>query len=104
MIVKLAADRTVLLEDRDNFRAFKLVVEGRRDDLAAVRAALGETADLVDADTAWVSQDALRLRPEVATDAAWQQSFVAMIEKAKPHGWIDEQRQAIKAHVEWVDA
>jgi hypothetical protein len=34
--------------------------------------------------------------------AAWQQALTGMIEKAKPHGWIDAQRQAIKAHVEWV--
>ena len=29
-------------------------------------------------------------------------SLTAMIEKARPHGWIDEARKAIKAHVEWV--
>jgi len=27
-----------------------------------------------------------------------------MIEKARPHGWIDDQRKAIKAHIEWVGA
>ena len=27
-----------------------------------------------------------------------------MIEKARPHGWIDDSRKAIKAHVEWVGA
>ena len=102
MIVKLTADRRVVLEDRDNFRAFKLVVEGRREDLDAARRALAGIAELSDADTAWVSQDALRLLPEVATDTAWQQSFATMVEKAKPHGWIDEARKAIKAHVEWV--
>ena len=91
------------LEDRDNFRAFKLVVAGRRADLAEVRRALNGTVELADTDTAWVSEQALRHWPEVAADAAWQQSFSAMIEKAKPHGWIDEQRQAIKAHVEWVE-
>ena len=26
----------------------------------------------------------------------------AMIEKARPHGWIDDARAAIKAHIEWV--
>lgn len=103
MFVKVGADRCVMLEDRDNFRAFKLVVEGRREDIDAIRGALGNTAELVDADTAWISQAALRARPEVAQDEAWQQSFGAMIEKAKPHGWIDEQRQAVKAHVEWVE-
>jgi hypothetical protein len=102
MFVKLTADRRVVLEDRDNFRAFKLVVEGRREDIDAVRGVLVGTAELVDADTAWISEAALRRRPEVAQDAAWQQSLGAMIEKAKPHGWIDDARQAIKAHVEWV--
>ncbi len=102
MFVKVTADRRVVLEDRDNFRAFKLVVEGRREDIDAVRHALAGTAELVDADTAWISEAALRRRPEVAQDAAWQQSLGAMIEKAGPHGWIDDARTAIKAHVEWV--
>jgi hypothetical protein len=102
VFVKLTADRRVLLEDRDNFRAFKLVVEGARADLDAVRAALAGTAELPDADTAWIAEAALRRWPEVADNAAWQQSLGAMIEKARPHGWIDDARQAIKAHVEWV--
>jgi hypothetical protein len=102
MFIKVTADRRIVLEERDNFRAFKLVVEGRREDLDAVRRALQGTAELVDADTAWISEAALRCRPEVAEDAAWQQSLGAMIEKAKPHGWIDDARAAIKAHVEWV--
>ena len=102
MFVKVTADRRVVLEDRDNFRAFKLVVEGSREDLDAVRTALAGTAELADADTAWISEAALRHRPEVAQDAAWQQSLGAMIEKARPHGWIDDVRAAIKAHVEWV--
>jgi hypothetical protein len=102
MFVKVTADRRVTLEDRDNFRAFKLVVEGHREDIEAVRRALAGTAKLPDAETAWISQDALRDRPGVAQDAAWQQSFAAMIEKARPHGWIDDARKAIKAHVEWV--
>jgi hypothetical protein len=102
MFVKVTADRSVVLEDRDNFRAFKLVVEGRPEDIDVVRGVLAGAADLVDADTAWISQDALRRRPEVARDTTWQQSFDAMIEKARPHGWIDDDRKAIKAHVEWA--
>ncbi len=102
MFIKLTADRRVVLEDRDNFRAFKLVVEGQRQDFALVRTALGDIADLVDADTAWVLETALRDRPEVADDVSWRTSFAAMIEKARLHGWIDDARKAIKAHVEWV--
>ncbi len=96
------ADRTMRLEDRDNFRAFKLVVEGSRAELDAVRAALAGTAELADADTAWVLEAALRGRPEVADDAAWQQALAGMIDKARPHGWIDDARKAIKAHIEWL--
>jgi hypothetical protein len=102
MFVKVTADRRVVFEDRDNFRAFKLVVEASREHLDAIRSMLQGTAELPDADTAWISQDALRSRPEVAADTAWQQSFAAMIEKARPHGWIDDARKAIKAHAEWV--
>jgi hypothetical protein len=39
-----------------------------------------------------------------AHDELWQRNFSAMIEKARPHGWIDDQRKAIKAHIEWVGA
>jgi|SRR5688572_25713389 hypothetical protein len=102
MFVKLTSDRRVVLDDRDNFRAFKLVVEGERSGIDAVRQALAGTAELPDAETAWISEAALRARPEVAQNAAWQQSLGAMIEKARPHGWIDDARKAIKAHVEWV--
>src|ERR1044071_3606843 len=82
MFVKLSAANQVTLEDRDNFRAFKLVIEGKPS-LDDARGALAGTAELADKDTAWVSQAALRGRAEVVQDQAWQQSFAAMIEKAK---------------------
>jgi hypothetical protein len=92
----------VELEDRRNFRAFKLVVEGRREDIAAIGRTLDGTAEISDANTAWVFEDALRRWPGLAEDAGWQQGLTGMIEKAKPYGWIDEDRKAIKAHIEWV--
>jgi hypothetical protein len=102
MFIKVTANRTVTLEGRDDFRAFKLVVEGPREALAEVRAALSGVAQFADADTSWVSVEWLRCSAGVAQDAAWQQSLSAMIEKARPHGWIDDARKAIKAHVEWT--
>lgn len=103
MFVKLAADGGVTLEDRDNFRAFKLVIEGGPARLDQARRALLNTAELPDQATAWIFQQALRQRPEVANDPTWLASLGTMIEKAKPHGWIDEQKQAIKAHIEWTE-
>ena len=104
MFLRFSAAGFLQFEDRDNFRAFKLVVEGDRSRLGDVRRAVAGKAELPDADTAWIFEDALRQWPGVETNAAWQQSFSAMIEKARPHGWIDDARKAIKAHVEWVAA
>jgi hypothetical protein len=104
MFLKVTAAGELQFEDRQNFRAFKLVVEGERTGLDGVRRAVAGKADLPDAETAWIHQNALRQWPGVAHDHAWQQSFSAMIEKARPHGWIDDQRKAIKAHIEWVAA
>ena len=102
MFLKVTAAGELQFEDRQNFRAFKLVVEGNRAGLDAVRRAVADKADVPDAETAWINQDALRHWPGVEGDEAWQQNFSAMIEKARPHGWIDDQRKTIKAHIEWV--
>jgi hypothetical protein len=102
MFLKLTAAGELQFEDRQNFRAFKLVVEGDRGRLDAVRRAVAGKAELADAETAWIFQAALRQWPGLEQDTGWQQNFSAMIEKARPHGWIDDQRNAIKAHIEWV--
>lgn len=103
MYVKVSAANTVTLEDRDNFRAFKLVVTGNPAKLDTVRKVLAGAAELPDDKTAWISEAALRRWEGVVQDPAWQQNLSAMIEKAKPHGWIDEERKAIKAHIEWQE-
>jgi hypothetical protein len=103
MFLKVSAGGEVTFEDRDNFRAFKLVAEGEPGRLDEVRGAVGGKAELPDAQTAWVFEDALRAWSGVAGNADWQGKLSAMIEKARPHGWIDDARKAIKAHVEWVE-
>ena len=103
MFVKVAADGGVSLEDRDNFRAFKLVVEGAPARLDQARRALAGTAEIPDQSHAWIYGQSLRQRPEVAGNAAWQGNLGAMIEKAKPHGWVDEAKKAIRAHIEWTE-
>jgi hypothetical protein len=102
MFLRFSAAGSLQFEDRDNFRAFKLVIEGDDGRLDEVRRALAGKAELPDAETAWIFQDAFRHWPGVGDNAAWQANFSAMIEKARPHGWIDDARKAVKAHVEWV--
>jgi hypothetical protein len=102
VFLKFTSATGLQFEDRDNFRAFKLVVEGERGEIEDIRRAIAGKAELPDAETAWIFEDALRRWPGVENDNAWQQNLSAMIEKARPHGWIDDKRKAIKAHIEWV--
>jgi hypothetical protein len=102
LYLKLSAASELTFEDRDNFRAFKFVAAGDRNNLDQVRKAVAGTAELPDAETAWILQAALRHWPGVENDDEWQLNFSLMIEKARPHGWIDDTRKAIKAHIEWV--
>ena len=102
LYLKLSAAGELTFEDRDNFRAFKFVAAGDRSNLDPVRKAVAGTVELPDADTAWILEAALRQWSGVENDDAWQRNFSAMIEKARPHGWIDDTRKAIKAHVEWI--
>jgi hypothetical protein len=102
MLLRVLANGDVHLENAHEFRSFKLIIESSSGELARARSALSGIATLPSADTAWVSQQALRQWPSVTEDRAWQSDFAAMIEKARPHGWIDDATQAIKAHIEWA--
>lgn len=98
------ADCAVELAEPENFSSFKIVIQGTAADLPYARKSLARIAKLPDSTTAWVSADALRDWPTIKDVAAWQRGLAAMIEKARPHGWIDPQSGAIKAHVEWRQA
>jgi hypothetical protein len=86
----------ISLEDAGNFKMFKLVIAC---DLDQARAALKDLADIPGAEHAWVSEAGLR---GFVKDEAWQESLSAMIEKARPHGWVHPDTGAIRAHIETV--
>jgi hypothetical protein len=89
---------TVSLEDRENFRMFKLVIDGGPERLDAARVALAGLAEVPGAEHAWFSEAGLRA---FVDDAAWQEKFSALIEKARPHGWVHPETGDIRGHIEW---
>jgi hypothetical protein len=103
MFLHLSVDDRVSLRQGDDFKSFKLVIEGGSKSLDKVRTALANVAEVVDDEIAWVSEEYLRLMPEVRHDGNWQRSFSAMVQLAKRHGWVDKDLKAIKAHIEWPD-
>ncbi len=100
MIVALTGAGAYGLEETDDFARFKVAVRAGREALPELQAVLAGTVDFDDAATAWVAIAALR---DWSSDAAWQQRLSAMIEKARPHGWIDPAGLRVRAHVEWPD-
>jgi hypothetical protein len=89
----------VRLEEPTDFKKFHIEVAHPASAAEKVGAALKGIASLDDTGHAWVS--AARLRAWPGVDAAFRDGLANMIEKAKPYGWIDEAKDAIKAHVKW---
>jgi hypothetical protein len=88
----------VTLEEPQDFKRFKLVIDVARGDPAKLGAALAGVATLSPDGHAWVSEAWLRRRDPAAS---WQEGLTAMIAVAKKYGWVDEPAKTIRAHVEW---
>ena len=97
MFIHVSHDLKVGLEEPQDFKRFKLVIEAPRDP-AKLGAALAGVATLSDEGHAWVSEAWLRQRD---TAPAWQEGLGAMIGVAKKYGWVDEAAKTVRAHVEW---
>lgn len=91
----------VRLEEPADFKRFHLEVAHPASAAEKVGAALKGIATLDDTGHAWVSAEKLRNWPGVGAAAAFRDGLAKMIEKAKPYGWIDESKDAIKAHIKW---
>lgn len=100
MEVQVSGDR-LSLSRADDFKRFKVVMCDRAiDSFRAVAADVAPGLTLQDAETAWVSCEWLRRAgPD---DADWRAGVDAMLDKARPMGWVSEDGTAIRAHVEWL--
>jgi hypothetical protein len=104
MFLNISVDDRVSLQQHGDFTRFKLVIEGGPKSLDRIRLAMSTLAEIADLENSWVFEMQLRQMPEVLHDPAWQRSFDSMISSARPHGWVDDTRRAIKAHIEWAHA
>jgi hypothetical protein len=96
MIIYIAADSRAELRESDEFRSFKIVIGG-----ASGLAALAGIAT-VDADgkTAWVSREAVRRLRGPDPPAAWLASFDKMVESVRRFGWVNDETDSVRAHLE----
>jgi hypothetical protein len=97
MFIHVTKDFSVALEEPQDFKKFKLVIDAPKGD-AKLAPALNGVATLDPEGHAWVSEDWLRQQDSAA---AWQDGLTAMTGVAKKYGWVDEQKKAIRAHIEY---
>ena len=95
MIIECSSEGIQLTEPFD-FRRFKLVLKGETS--AESRAWQGIT--FVDDHNALVPVQLVATLNGRPDDSAWEQGFAEMVAKAREHGWIDAETNAIRAHVE----
>jgi len=98
LFIHVTRDFHVALEEPQDFKRFKLVIDAARSDTTKLVTALTGVATLSAEGHAWVSEAWLRRHDPAAT---WQEGVTAMVAVAKKYGWIDEQTKAIRAHVEY---
>ena len=77
--------------------SFKVVVVGGGAPIGDRVEALGVAR--VD-EHAWVRVDALRELAGPHATPEWEASFAAMLEFARSRGWLDEELEAVRGHVE----
>lgn len=96
MIIECFDGGMVRLTEPMDFRKFKLVLHaGARPETQGWKGItlLGDHDALVAIDLV----PTLTGRPD---DASWDQYYAEMVAKAREHGWIDTERDAIRAHIE----
>jgi hypothetical protein len=80
------------------FKSFSLKVDPGLE-LDAIRAA-GGPVRLESDEQAWVSSEWLLAQEPYASDASAREGVEKMVDFARKHGWVDDERGEIAAHVE----
>jgi len=101
MVVLVKADNSVSLMQADDFKRFHCEIQIPNATLEQAQAALAGIAGLESRETAWVDVDALLALKRDFTPPQWEASVRAMIENARPHGWVRDEPLAIKSHIVW---
>jgi hypothetical protein len=96
-----AEPATVVLAEAGDCRRFHVAVRGAGGAAGLDDALRAHDAGTVDGDgEALVRVVAVR-RLAGALGAAWETEFAAMLDYARTKGWLSEDGEAIRAHVEW---
>lgn len=100
MHIRLDPDGRFRIQDTENFRTFSVVDASNleRDTVAAALSAVGR----LEADGAhvWLPSPWIVGLMSPPAPEAWRERFAEMIQAVRKFGWVDEERDMIRAHVE----
>ena len=97
--VDLSSDPPVVaLEDPEDCTAFSVRARGDRSGSGAALAAAG--FGRVDGDEALIDVDAVRRLAAGRVGPGWDDDFAAMLDYAEGKGWMADEGQSIRAHIE----
>lgn len=100
MIVHVAVGAGISLLNPEDTRRFKVRISCQPAELQQAHAMLATIGRVEHADAAWIDVDALKYRLHSAPDPQWLADVDAMVEAARPYGWVSEDRCSIRAHIE----
>ena len=104
MILRIAADLALALDDSSDFKRFKILVHRPEADFAVVASHSEKVLSFPDAQTAWVNAKGLIALSGFSEDPVWRESFDGMLLYCKKMGWLSDDGRQFLAHVEWTSS
>ena len=101
MLIRIGRDQQPRLEQPEDLRSFKLVIDAEKSTLAPIQAAFSKAGRIENSEIAWVSETWLRAESPLRDDPKWLEGFGKMVEYAKTKGWVHPTDGTIRAHIEW---
>jgi hypothetical protein len=91
----------VSLEEPEDCTRFDVVVRGAGDDHDLERTLVGASVGRIEAGDALVTVAAVRRLASGWVADGWDERFLAMLDYARGRGWLSDDGDVVRAHVEW---
>jgi hypothetical protein len=91
----------VALTEPEDCKHFDVIVRGTTDGAELDRVLIATSVGRIEGSDALIGVDAVRRLASGSVGPDWEANFVAMLDFAGRRGWMTEDTEFIRAHVEW---
>ena len=93
----------VSLEEPEDAKRFHVEVTGGNDIRLVFAALVDAAAGRLEGEDAWITVDSVRRMARGRVGSDWDRELALMLDFARGKGWLDEEANAIRAHVVWPE-